>query len=106
MVATKSQRKGCIYFIQCATGPIKIGHGTNVEYRLSNLQMGNPNRLTLLTWFPCADPQQTEVELHERFTAHRLRGEWFSPAPELVELVRQIHEARRDVVCDVLQLSL
>lgn len=98
------ETQGCVYFIGCATGPIKIGHGRNVEYRLSNLQMGNPNQLTLLTWFPCDNAAQLEAELHERFAAHRLRGEWFAPAPELLELVRSIHRKRANVVCNVLGL--
>jgi hypothetical protein len=66
-------------------GPIKIGRATDPAQRLATLQQGSAVELRGIAAWPALALE--EAQLHEEFAAHRLRGEWFSPAPELLELV-------------------
>jgi hypothetical protein len=76
-----------IYFIQEAlTGNIKIGFAEeNVEQRISDLQCGNSSELTLLG--VVAGSVREEQQLHKLFTDYRIRGEWFKPAPALIQYI-------------------
>jgi hypothetical protein len=80
-----------IYFIQCGQGgPIKIGRTWGrVRKRLAALQRESPFTLRLLGVILKARPA-AEGELHERFWSHRLRGEWFLPAAEILEYVAEV----------------
>ena len=73
-----------IYFIQDSdTLHVKIGYtGGDPKVRLADLQTGNPSRLVLLA--ATDGGQSDEAVLHRRFAAHRVAGEWFNPAPELL----------------------
>ena len=84
-----------VYFIadDCAKA-VKIGVARSPARRLRDLQVANPNKLRLL-YVLKGKEQEFETKLHSLFSAHRLRGEWFSLAPltepisDLVRLVRQ-----------------
>lgn len=76
-----------IYFIQGETTRlIKIGRAECVVNRLAALQHASPDRLWLL-WCYTAPPEH-EFELHRKFWKHRVRGEWFEPAPPLARYIR------------------
>jgi hypothetical protein len=78
-----------IYFIQAGDdGPVKIGLARDVWKRLSNLQTGVPTRLRLLGIIDGS--AQKEKLLHRQFAAHRLRGEWFSFHPSMLEGTTQL----------------
>jgi hypothetical protein len=80
----------CVYFIQgMKGGPIKIGHSRDVEKRIKELQTGFPTKLIVLALLPGS--RSTEASLHRRFKKYRLHGEWFSPAPELLEYIRSVN---------------
>jgi hypothetical protein len=76
-----------IYFVQGEDyGPVKIGFTSHVdpETRLSALQCGSPVKLILR-----AAVQGTvaeEAELHRRFAAQRLHGEWFIPCAAMEQI--------------------
>lgn len=73
-----------VYFIQAGeAGPVKIGHSARPRLRLANMQIGNPDRLRIIRLFEGGAPE--ELALHERFAEHRIVGEWFSPAPDILE---------------------
>lgn len=75
-----------VYFIQAGDdGPIKIGKAKDVAVRLRALQTGSVVSLSLLHAIPPGGP--TERAMHRRFERHRGRGEWFDPAPELLEFI-------------------
>jgi hypothetical protein len=76
-----------IYFIQDETVClIKIGYTSDdAANRLKFLQTGSPVGLRLLATIP--GELSDERQLHARFAAHRERGEWFRPVPELVSLL-------------------
>ncbi len=76
-----------IYFLQDSGNlSIKIGWAKDdAEARRDVLQTGNPSKLVLLATMP--GERSNEKELHKRFDAHRIAGEWFKPCPELLQLV-------------------
>lgn len=70
-------------------GPyVKIGISLNVAERISSLQTGAPEKITLYAvldgW--AAD----EVALHRRFAAYRLNGEWFRLEGEVASWVESL----------------
>lgn len=72
----------CVYFIGGDEGPIKIGLSNGPLERLAQFQVGSPVRLRI---HALADGGLAlERDYHRRFAAHRLHGEWFSPAPEIL----------------------
>lgn len=77
---------GSVYFIQQgAAGPIKIGFSDRPERRVAQLQTSTPERLRILATMPGS--KQTEGSLHRRFARHRMQGEWFRPAQEILDFV-------------------
>lgn len=79
-----------VYFIQRRqyNGAIKIGRARNPMARLRDLQVGSEVHLDLLAIEPGGATR--ERELHERFSRHRLSGEWFSPAPTILAYIRAL----------------
>src|SRR5437660_918416 len=79
--------QGLAYFIQAGnSGPIKIGWTSGDPIRrLMIFQVGNAEELRLIGRM--AGVLDDEGELHARFKRERLRGEWFSPTPALLEFI-------------------
>jgi len=72
-----------LYIIRCKdTGRIKIGVSADAQIRLQGLQDQCPTFLELVVVIP--GDRFLEQRLHDRFEAHRVRSEWFAPAPELL----------------------
>ena len=89
-----------VYFIQAVDGgPIKIGVSTNVPRRLLELQLCCPCKLRILGVIPGCNPE-LEPEIHARFAALRLHGEWFTPAEGLFEYIQT---AASPVLCNPAQ---
>lgn len=67
-----------VYFVQAGgiAGPVKIGIAADPESRLVDMQIGNHEALVLLAAVPGSAPR--EKDLHRRFAAGRVRGEWFA----------------------------
>lgn len=83
-----------VYFVQQgASGPIKIGKAANVAARIASLQTANPYPLTLLG--TAAGGIERERELHERFAADRLHGEWFAPSLALLDFIESAEVVAR-----------
>ena len=77
---------GDVYFIQGVSGgPIKIGTSEDPYVRMASLQVACHEKLRLLA--TTAGGKQREAELHARFAATRVRGEWFGPSDELLALI-------------------
>lgn len=78
-----------IYLVQAGEGgPVKIGVSTDVPSRIRSLQTGIPQPLILLATFPGC--RSKERRLHERLARYRIRGEWFSPAPEVLAAAEEV----------------
>lgn len=80
---------GYVYFVQVeGDGPIKIGVSTGLpDNRVYSLQCACPYELRLVATF--FGGRAAEAGLHRRFKHLRLRGEWFRPAPELLEWIER-----------------
>lgn len=77
-----------VYFVHAvAAGLIKIGIACDVFARLETLQSQTGDELRLLAHIPGGRPR--ERELHAKFAADRIRGEWFRPTPALLDLIGQ-----------------
>lgn len=76
-----------IYFIQAETvGSVKIGHTEGpVPKRMAELQTGSPVGLKVIGAMP--GTKETEAELHKRFSASRVRGEWFRLTDDLAAFI-------------------
>lgn len=74
-----------VYFIRCGDGGlVKIGYAVNPNRRLTLLQTGNPERLTLMR---VADgDRSTEAALHKHFAAQRVTGEWFAFSEQMLTI--------------------
>lgn len=91
-----------IYFIQAeGVGHIKIGFtdGDDALTRLAMLQTGSPVTLRLIGTMP--GTMGDEKDLHRRFAAHRVTGEWFKPVAELLDLIKPTEAT----VCDGVGIS-
>lgn len=74
---------GLVYFIQAGDdGPVKVGRSADPRDRLMQLQTSHFAVLHLRA--VVAGGPRLEGELHRRLRDHRLLGEWFSPAPEVL----------------------
>ena len=82
---TKRQR---IYFIKGKESTlIKIGSTDNVKNRLMGMQTGSPEVLEVLATVPFGLIK--EKDLHRRFAADRVHGEWFNPSNDLLNFIHK-----------------
>lgn len=67
-----------VYMIQGESriGPIKIGHSTDPQYRLCQLQVSHWETLRIIRLFD--GEQAEELMLHKQFLDLHIRGEWHS----------------------------
>jgi hypothetical protein len=72
-------------------GPVKIGSTTSLGARHKQMQCGNPRPLMLVWTLPGALAE--ERALHAKFAAHRLGGEWFAPADEILAHAPPVSES-------------
>lgn len=86
-----------IYFIQAASGPIKVGFSQFPKTRFGALQSGHYEELTLLGVM--VGTLAKEQQLHKRFARRRIRGEWFQPTKPLLKFIDKNaipYEGRRE----------
>jgi hypothetical protein len=77
---------GGIYFLQePVANRIKIGRAISFKSRLNSIQSSNVEILKVVATMPGGLAE--ERSLHARFQSTRIRGEWFGPSPELLELI-------------------
>lgn len=77
-----------VYFIQAASGQIKIGIAADPTARLRDLQVGSPVPLALVC--DCGGGRPQEREYHRRFAAYRVHGEWFEPSAEIIAEIEAV----------------
>lgn len=88
-----------VYVIGSQDNPVKIGHGSRVESRLTAMQVGNPDELHILARVvvPWDRAGVIEKAVHERLWKHHRRGEWFNvTAAEAVAAIEQALKADGD----------
>ena len=82
-----------VYFVEAPDlGLIKIGSSGNVEQRIAALIRNGPAELTRIGVI--SGGPKLELELHQRFARHRVRGEWFHNdiRPDIDALIAQCIE--------------
>lgn len=82
--------KQSVYFITDGF-MVKIGVAKRPECRLREMQVGHASQLRLLATTEGGVP--LERRYHQRFAAHRIRGEWFRLCPEIKAEVERLNEA-------------
>jgi len=88
METAMAKRNGSYVYFARAGSRVKIGWSRQVASRVAQLQTGNAAPIELLGVMPGA--RSTERELHERFAATRVSGEWFEATPELLDYIRSV----------------
>lgn len=87
-VKAERHEKTALYFIQAqVTGLIKIGIALKPRERLAALQIGSPDKLVLLGVVRQPGARAVERALHAAMKEHRSHGEWFRPAPALLQYI-------------------
>jgi hypothetical protein len=77
-----------VYFIGGDTGAIKIGWAKDSAVRLKEHQCGSPIKLAILA--TVTGTLKDERAYHRRFAAHRLHGEWFARAPDILAEIERL----------------
>lgn len=81
-----AQANAFVYFIvDWQRRVVKIGVSQSPQKRLKDLQTSNPHPLELAAIVPGGFA--LERELHERYTAYRLSGEWFQLTQEIMDQI-------------------
>lgn len=79
----------CVYVLH-AGDRYKIGMTSNLRKRIGQLQTGTPHPIEIVTIIPAARPAELEAELHARYAAKRVHGEWFAlDGDDVAALLRQ-----------------
>lgn len=86
----KKEWQTVIYFIRSPSA-IKIGMAKDARRRLMVLQTSHPEHLKLVA--TCPGGRELESQYHSRFAEHRVRGEWFAPAPDLLAEIDRLNPA-------------
>lgn len=68
---------GYVYVVKCA-GYYKIGATKNATQRIARFETSYPHDLRIVRVARVADMKHTERTLHTRFSAKRVKGEWFN----------------------------
>ncbi len=87
-----------VYFITDSHGHIKIGKTDDVVKRLSELQTGNPFKLSIILTImlkTIEDAFSLENALHRKFKDYQLEGEWFEEGPVLQFIDKDIVQLDR-----------
>jgi len=69
--------------------PIKIGYSCDVASRTRDLAVGSPYPTVIIGKWATSRYDREEQRLHSQFAAHKLQGEWFQPAPEILDLINR-----------------
>ena len=93
---------GIIYAIgHQASGPVKIGTTVNLQRRLSEIQTGHPERLSLLAHVIVPkDRYRIEKRMHTMLASFQTTGEWFQIAMDMERLEDLVSRARADVAAE------
>ena len=86
-MADVEQGKGQIYFIaDDDSNAVKIGIADFPEWRMNDMQVGNPHKLRLAKTIPNGN-HKLEKELHRIFSDYALGHEWFRLTDEIKEFL-------------------
>lgn len=85
--------KGCVYIIGSEVGLYNIGISRiDPKQKLAIFQLHSPLLLKLVVWFWVRNAPAFKQELHNRFSARRLHGEWFTLSSQDVAAIEDPDE--------------
>ncbi len=80
-------RLGYVYVIGVTSGKaVKIGWTTDLYKRIRVNQVGSYEKLSYLAVM--RGSQKAEARIHRRLSRHRIRGEWFLPHQDVLDLIK------------------
>lgn len=80
--------RGFVYLIRSGKH-YKIGITENPAQRMRSLNQGSPEPITKLIVQEVSNPVGIEMQLHEKYSARRVHGEWFRFGRDEAEEVRK-----------------
>jgi hypothetical protein len=80
----QNKKTRAAWLVVCDCGN-QIGRAISFKSRLNSIQSSNVEILKVVATMPGGLAE--ERSLHARFQSTRIRGEWFGPSPELLELI-------------------
>lgn len=92
--------KGCVYFFKhVGLKPIKIGYSENESPsgRFNQFKTYAPFGAECLGFITTSTPNDLERELHKKFSANRLEGEWFDISIKEVNNVIENYSSREQL---------
>ena len=105
--APKTDFGGEVYFVRAeGLGLIKIGYARDALERLRTIGVRCPVEVNLLASMWVKDAKATEAELHRRFKADRVRGEWFRETPDLLAAIEEVRIAPVDNTRDLMRRAM
>ena len=90
-----------VYFARAGQdGPVKIGRAADPEKRIRDLNVGAPVPLRLVRVI--AGNSHEEAQLHRRYRAQRLHGEWFTWSDDM--MATEVEPPKASAVDELLSL--
>jgi hypothetical protein len=87
---------GNVYLITCGTYH-KIGKTIHLSKRLRELQSANGHELTLVGSINCKHYSKLELDLHTKYKAQRIRGEWFTLSEQDVRDTLSLMKTHKEI---------
>jgi hypothetical protein len=84
----KQSSSGIVYLIGEEHGAVKIGKTISIIRRFRSFDTLIPYRLNLILSIEVDDMHSLELELHQKFAAKRIKGEWFNLSLADIEWVK------------------
>jgi hypothetical protein len=86
------RRTSFIYAVRAEDGAIKLGYTIDVERRRREFCKLDRGHVEVLG--STVGTMTEEQAIHRRLQAHRIEGEWYRPAAEVLEVVEWIRRPR------------
>jgi hypothetical protein len=74
---------GYVYLFKCGDSWYKIGSSKQPDKRLSQVQTGNPMRVSLIHQVFTSDCAKLEKSFHNYYSQYRVEGEWFECSTDI-----------------------
>jgi len=95
-----TKEKGCVYFFRhIGLSPVKIGYSSSASplNRFDSFKTYAPYGSEILGFIQTDEAQKIEQELHSKFSAFRLKGEWFEINVKQVDEIISFYQNIEDV---------
>lgn len=87
-----THRSGYVYLVASPSGHYKIGRTRDIHDRMRTFEVKLPFEPRLEHTIKTSDCVALETELHHRFEAKRVNGEWFALSPGDVQYIKSLRQ--------------